>query len=302
MQVAAPPTLLVAAPRAPFPSAGPLPLAGSTIRRTPFAGGEVLRLRHDAAAPWRVELRAPRLMLLHLRPGPREGRLVLDGEGAAWSADGVAATHLLTPGSSLAGWLGGPSEGIALLLDAPAPAGLRSALGIHDPLLAHLLGSLETEQAAPVLHAIGRAVLARLTARQPEAARSPAGLQVWRLRRVRVFVEERLHQPVTLADMAAAAGLSPFHFARGFARAAGMTPFAYLRRRRCARARLLLSTTALPLAEVATRCGFRSQSHFTSVFQQAEGLPPGRWRARAATDGAVSEMESGAAVPAGATG
>ncbi|MGJ7519755.1 helix-turn-helix domain-containing protein [Variovorax sp. LT1P1] len=45
-----------------------------------------------------------------------------------------------------------------------------------------------------------------------------------------------------------------------------------------ARARELLRASDLPLAEVATACGFADQSHFTRVFSRAEGAPPGHWR------------------------
>jgi AraC family transcriptional regulator len=38
-----------------------------------------------------------------------------------------------------------------------------------------------------------------------------------------------------------------------------------------------LMRRSVPLREVATRCGFRSQSHFTSRFKQTTGTPPGRW-------------------------
>ena len=47
------------------------------------------------------------------------------------------------------------------------------------------------------------------------------------------------------------------------------------------RAQSLLANTALPISQVAFEAGFQAQAHFTVVFKQATGLPPGHWRAQA---------------------
>jgi len=105
-----------------------------------------------------------------------------------------------------------------------------------------------------------------------------AGLQPARLARVRAFVEENLAEAFGLAGMAAAAGLSPFHFSRAFKAATGQTPRGYVAARRMDRAKELLAGTALPLAEIAQGCGFADQAHFTHHFRRQTGCTPGAWR------------------------
>jgi AraC family transcriptional regulator len=105
-----------------------------------------------------------------------------------------------------------------------------------------------------------------------------ASLAPARLRRVRELIENELARDLSLDDLAAAADLSRTHFARAFRNTTGQTPFAYLRERRTARARTLLATTTLSIAEIATLAGFSSHSHLGRVFRSATGLTPSSYR------------------------
>lgn len=98
------------------------------------------------------------------------------------------------------------------------------------------------------------------------------------LKLCRDFVMESLEEPLTLTDLANAIGLPRFQFLRAFRRTTGQTPFAYVRDIRAQHARHLLSETSLPLAEIAYACGYSSQQHFTKVFSDLHGIPPGGWR------------------------
>ncbi|MCW3797208.1 helix-turn-helix domain-containing protein [Sphingomonas sp. BN140010] len=104
------------------------------------------------------------------------------------------------------------------------------------------------------------------------------GLLHWRLKRVLNLIETHLGEPLRLADLAAAAGLSRMHFAAQFRRSLGVSPHEYLVRRRVERAQELLRETDLPLVEVALTVGFQNQAHFTTVFRRQADLTPGRWR------------------------
>jgi AraC-like DNA-binding protein len=101
-----------------------------------------------------------------------------------------------------------------------------------------------------------------------------------RLKRVMDHVEAHLGEPVGLPELAAIAGLSPFHFSRVFRNQTGSTPYQHVIRRRIARAKELLSDPAMPIGEVARACGFSSQSHFTAAFTRATGVSPAKFRAR----------------------
>ncbi|TAD88617.1 MAG: AraC family transcriptional regulator [Alphaproteobacteria bacterium] len=101
----------------------------------------------------------------------------------------------------------------------------------------------------------------------------------WRLARALALAEARLDHDVSLSDLAAAAGLSRFHFSRAFREAMGEPPHAHVRRLRCERAATMMTNTQMTLAEVAQACGFAHQAHFTTAFRRVYGTTPGRWRA-----------------------
>lgn len=100
----------------------------------------------------------------------------------------------------------------------------------------------------------------------------------YRLRRAMEFIEAHLNEDIGLEHIAVSAGLSTYHFSRGFKRALGQSPYHYLIKRRIERAKHLLAATELSLSETALACGFSSQQHFTSTFAKMVGMAPGRFR------------------------
>jgi AraC family transcriptional regulator len=127
------------------------------------------------------------------------------------------------------------------------------------------------------------AIVARILGRcsgLEACAKAPgvSGLAKWRLKRAIDYIEAHLGDPIGLTEMAAAAGLSRMHFAAQFRVATGMRPHEYLLRRRTERAQNLLSASSLPLVEIALEVGFKSQSHFTTVFTGLVGKTPKNWR------------------------
>jgi len=104
------------------------------------------------------------------------------------------------------------------------------------------------------------------------------GLAPANLRRVTDYIASRLDEGLTLNDMAAVAELSPFHFTRSFKSSTGLTPYRFLTELRMRLAKQLLAGSTHKLAEIGRRCGYASQSRFTTVFRQALGLTPGEYR------------------------
>jgi len=103
-------------------------------------------------------------------------------------------------------------------------------------------------------------------------------LAVCLLRRVMDYIEANLNDSVHLQELAALAGLSPFHFARQFKDATGLAPHQFVLRSRVERAKQLLERTELSLAEIGLTLGFSHQSHFTTVFRRWVGATPKAWR------------------------
>lgn len=110
------------------------------------------------------------------------------------------------------------------------------------------------------------------------AEKKRALLPKWRLKRVVDHVDAHLDRRVTLADMAAVAGLTRMYFAAQFRRTTGMSPHGYLLRRRVERAQELMRDPGQPLAQIALSAGFGTQPHFTTVFKRLVGQTPYRWR------------------------
>ena len=86
-----------------------------------------------------------------------------------------------------------------------------------------------------------------------------------------------LGRPLSLLEIASAAGMSVFHFAHGFRKATGRSPHRYLVELRLSHARTLLHDPGLPIGEVARTVGF-THSHFTSVFTRHMGMTPSTFR------------------------
>jgi len=104
------------------------------------------------------------------------------------------------------------------------------------------------------------------------------GLAGYRLRRATEFIEESLADDLSLAEIARAADLSPYHFARAFKQSTGLTPLRYLMERRIERAKHLLADTELPIVQVSYQVGFKSQSHFTTIFRRLTATTPRAYR------------------------
>jgi AraC family transcriptional regulator len=160
----------------------------------------------------------------------------------------------------------------------PRCATLPERIYFHDDVLARLcarVAALDWRHGdAPLLLAqLALDIQARLlVAHAVPGARLPAlrgGLAPAARRRVLERVEQDLADGPTLADLAAAACLSEFHFARMFKASFGMSPHAWVMQRRLVRARALLAQGALSLEEVAQRCGYAHLSHMNAALRRA---------------------------------
>jgi AraC-like DNA-binding protein len=154
----------------------------------------------------------------------------------------------------------------------------------HLGLLARRLGveverpdavtPLAVEAIALELLAIGaRCATLRETSSSPPA---------W-LTRVRDHLHDAFAEVVTLDALAVMAGVHPGHLTRVFRRYYGRSIGAYQRDVRLEWAGHQLTTSADPLAAIASAAGFADQSHFTRAFRRRFGCSPGAWRARAAS-------------------
>jgi len=150
--------------------------------------------------------------------------------------------------------------GLALLAEAGAenPSGKLYIESLTQTFVLHLLKNYSTANSS--------------------AANLSGGLSGYKLRRAKEFIVENLEEDLSLAEIAAAADLSQYHFARAFRKSTGFTPQQYLMQQRIERAKELLAKGVLPIVEISLRTGFKNQSHFTTLFRKFTRLTPKTWR------------------------
>ncbi|MHC2002885.1 helix-turn-helix transcriptional regulator [Methylobacterium sp. CM6241] len=167
---------------------------------------------------------------------------------------------------------------------------VRYLAGVEDPLLAQIGLSIYQEliQESSAGRMLVETAALALTARIAQAyghdrpdTRALLPLEVDcpdRIKRAVAFIKENIHRDLCLAEIAAVACLSPFHFTRMFKRVTGKTPYGFVSEERLDLAKKLLSNRNIPLVDVALSSGFSTQAAFNTAFKRAIGKPPGEYR------------------------
>jgi AraC family transcriptional regulator len=119
-------------------------------------------------------------------------------------------------------------------------------------------------------------ILAHSNVGQQRAARSYT-MAPYKLKRAEEFILSNLESDLSLSDIARAAGMSLYHFAKAFRQATGRTPHQYLTAQRLLRARALLHDSRLSIGEIARSVGL-THSHFTVVFTRQLRMTPSKFR------------------------
>ncbi|GGR76904.1 AraC family transcriptional regulator [Streptomyces humidus] len=179
------------------------------------------------------------------------------------------------------------------------PVRLREEFGTTDPLLEQLVLALDGvvrhwepsgRTYADQLALMTAAQLARRHSVRPgtppaggwrsvaEPDREQAGLSDRQFTAVRELMDTRLSEPLSLEDLASAAGLGVSQFTRRFRARTGCPPHRYLVRLRVERATRLLRAGSMPIAQVAAACGFSHQEHLTRVIRSRLGTTPAALR------------------------
>jgi len=182
----------------------------------------------------------------------------------------------------------GPRGGEAFLVAVPESlllrgreAGIRLEQTVHTtaPNPRRILREIRSEMrsADAVSHLAVEALLLHILAALHREDALPGNPPRW-LRRVHELLSEETADDLSVTRLAEVAGIHPVYLTATFRRFFGVSISAYARQRRAERARHLLATSRLPLAEVALACGYADQSHFSRAFKSAFGITPAAYR------------------------
>ncbi len=117
-------------------------------------------------------------------------------------------------------------------------------------------------------------LLPRLSAQKPAKSADTV-----RIEQMLQYMQASYAEPITLADIAQAAGLSERECLRCFHRTIGDSPVQYLLKYRLMQGAVLLrASPAASIAEVSAACGFDSPSYFSKQFRRFYQRPPREYR------------------------
>jgi AraC-like DNA-binding protein len=88
------------------------------------------------------------------------------------------------------------------------------------------------------------------------------------------YIEDKYTMDISLNELASQVHISPFHFSRLFSKICGVSFKLYLNTIRINNAETLLSTTDMPIVDIALECGFNSLRTFNRVFKSVKGKTP----------------------------
>ncbi|MEL6186887.1 MAG: AraC family transcriptional regulator [Myxococcota bacterium] len=182
-----------------------------------------------------------------------------------------------------------PPEEVAEVLFALRDAGLEASLDESDAdafvgrnlapvtsALARLLEALRDPVDTAVLAPLIRReiILHLLKSESGAPLRRAAAGDDGRIRRAMAYIESKLHDRLTVEDVARHVAMSPSHFAHRFRDVVRMSPIQYAKHLRLQRARVLMVGEGFGAAEAASSLGYASPSHFTRDFKGYFGSPP----------------------------
>jgi len=205
------------------------------------------------------------------------------GSTSRWDIPGsLNVIHFYLPQRTL--------ERVALEAGTASPRDLMDRSAHPDPITSRLLlSAADVLEGSAALDALFRQQMTDLLATRLLAAHagSPVviqpvtgGLSPNVLRRSIERLHSDVDADVSLAALAADAGLSRFHFCRAFKESTGLSPHAWLRQHRLEQAMNMLRDTDASVVSVAAALGYASQTAFAAAFRKSTGETPSDWRRR----------------------
>jgi len=218
------------------------------------------------------------------RSDGRTKEAILPNGGLCLQSDGETNAPFWQDEMTVAAVAISPAFVTALLEDrAPAAPDTFAERRCHSDRLSYdyclaLCAELATPSEPLYAEALSIAFALHLLTAHSRSERKPlipkGKLSSMQLKIVTEMARQELANDLSLNQLAIAAKVSPFHFARLFKNTTGLAPHKFVLRLRLERAKRLISSRQLPLTDIALAVGFFDQAHFTNVFRRAFGMTP----------------------------
>ena len=159
----------------------------------------------------------------------------------------------------------------------------RDDLAARDLFLTRVAHALYDElargetPAAPVVESLTTVAVWRVLRAPAPEARGTCRLGRRQRDRLEQYIEARLAESPSVADLAELSSLSLYHFIRTFKRTFGVSPHRYIMMRRVERAKTLLRDTDLTVLQAALEVGL-TPTQLARLFVAAVGVPPAEFR------------------------
>ena len=266
------------------------------------AEGVAMQLRSDPAGVLSVPELTSVLVAVHVGPA---AKISCRRAGTSHTGSAVHGDIDIIPAGTPARWEMHDANDTALLMSLPIPVmdatanecgfnaqrvEIKNRFQIRDAQLENIGWAIKSEMelGSPsgrlYMDSLAVSVASRLVSAHssitPRTERR-GGLDGRTLKQTLEYIEEHLAEDsnaLSLATIAAIAGLSASHFRALFRDSVGMAVHQYVIQRRIERAKSLLMQRRHTIAEVALATGFTHQSHLSRHLQRASGLSPARMR------------------------